>query len=201
MTIFQAGISGQNLKRGNSVGTGIYNVFEALQQVAFIQYDDQLLGTEIDSRDYIAELFGKSPDRGVDIENCDDAVGHHQLFECPLDADCLDRVGGFADAGSVDETEGGAVDVEDFLDGVTGSAGDRGDYRPILAKQRVEQGALAGIGGTHYRNWNTSADGVAQTEGIRQLFQLQKGGIQQGYQLVTVGEFNLVFTEVQLQLH
>lgn len=57
-----------------------------------------------------------------------------------LYANLLYLISSLADAGSVDKTEGDALDVDNVFDGVSCRAMHVGDNRPLILQQTVEQG-------------------------------------------------------------
>jgi len=96
------------------------------------------------------------------VEHQEDEGGFREGGVGAVDADGLDGVAGFADAGGVDEAEGDAGDVDGVLDGVSGGAGDVGDYGAVLAEQGVEQGALAGVDGSDDGDGDAVLDRIAE---------------------------------------
>jgi hypothetical protein len=80
------------------------------------------------------------------IDDFDDEVGAFEFLVGALDADALDFVATFAEAGGIDEAEGDAVDLDDFLDGVAGGAGGGADDGALEAEQAIEQAAFADVG-------------------------------------------------------
>ena len=66
----------------------------------------------------------------------------------PLDAELLDQIVGFGDAGGIEQGHREAIDHGGFGDDIAGGAGDRRDDGPVAAQQQIEQTALADIGTT-----------------------------------------------------
>ena len=88
---------------------------------------------------------GRRGEAGVD--DGEDEVGGGELGVGAGDAGGFDGVaGGGAEAGGVDEAEGEAVEVDDFLDGVAGGAGEVADDGALEAQQLIEEAAFAGVG-------------------------------------------------------
>ena len=75
----------------------------------------------------------------------DDRVGALDLGPAARDADALDFVGAFAQAGGVDDVDRHALDLDRLADLVARRAGRRRDDRQLGAGERVEERALADV--------------------------------------------------------
>ena len=119
-----------------------------------------------------------------------------------LDADAFHYVGGLADAGSVDEAEGDAAQVDGVFDDVACGAVDVAHDGSLFAKEGVEEGGLAHIGLADDGHGNAVLDGIAYTEGVGEARDgaLDVGGYLREF--AAVGKLELlVVAEVELQLH
>ena len=109
-----------------------------------------------DEDDAAAAFVGVAADRGVagcyaicrvDDEECD--VGRFKMAARHDDAEFFGHHFGFAlaaDAGSIDEAELVALEVDDLVDGVTRGSGDGRDDGAAGAGERVEQRGFADVG-------------------------------------------------------
>ncbi len=70
----------------------------------------------------------------------------------PLDAKLLDQIGGFRDAGGVEQGDRQPGDDRALGDHIAGGARDRCHDGPFAAQQQVEQAALANIGAANQRD-------------------------------------------------
>ena len=91
--------------------------------------------------------FGVDAFGGVD-ENQGD-IGFLHGFAAALDADLLDHVVGFAQAGGVDDVHGHAVERDLFAHGVARGAGDVGNDGHFIARKRIKQAGFAHVWRAH----------------------------------------------------
>jgi hypothetical protein len=135
------------------------------------------------------------------VEQVDDDAGLLYLLKGSAHPNRLDGVGGFADAGSVDEAEADAPDGYFVFDGIAGGACDFGYDGSLLIEQGVEQGGLAcvGLAGDGYRH--PVLDNVAQGEGVGEASGDCVNAQDELLQVVTVGKLHVFLAEVQLQLN
>ena len=82
----------------------------------------------------MAKVAGRTASDGPGLAGVGDfqqQVGGLDLADGALDALRLDPVGGLADTGGIDQAQRNSMQIDDFLDGVAGGAGDVADDGPF----------------------------------------------------------------------
>jgi hypothetical protein len=89
-----------------------------------------------------------------------------------FDTYLLYLVSGLAYAGSVDETEGDALDINRILNGVAGGAVNVGNDGTVFVEQTVEQGRFPYVGLANDGNRDTLFDGFSCLKGTNEFFEM-----------------------------
>ena len=76
-----------------------------------------------------------------------------------------------------------------------------GNDRTVFAEKGVEQGALAGVGGSCYSDRNAVLDGVAETEGVDETTDVRDDFDKQIVKSRPVCKLDFLFAEVELEFH
>lgn len=93
------------------------------------------------------------------------------------DAGVLEEVLGRADACGIDEADGDAAEIDDFLEGVAGGAGEMADDGALVTEEAIEQAGFAGIGRAADDGAQALAEDVALISGAQEPGDLRAGGI------------------------
>ena len=114
------------------------------QQVAFI-VGQQAQGHR---REHLRHR--RQPGGGVArIQHHQGEIGGFQFGTSAAHAFAFDRIAALAQAGGVHQRQFQTIQAHGFTQNIPGGAGNVGDDGAIAAGQRVQQGALAGVGRTH----------------------------------------------------
>ncbi len=100
------------------------------------------MGVSGDGGVELADAFGGVDDQQRDVGAFEMLAGHHYRKFFGHEA----RLAFAADAGSIDETEGAAVVLDDFVDGVARGAGNRGDDGAVGRGEAIQQRGFADVG-------------------------------------------------------
>ena len=124
-----------------------------------------LFFTQIDN---VLILLGKRLGAVADEQH---QVGFLHCLLGALHADGLHGVGGFPDAGGVDEPQPGGAQHHRFLHRIPGGAGDIGDDHPVVACQGIEQAGLSHVGLAHNGGGNALPENSSLAVGLQQAVQ------------------------------
>lgn len=117
-----------------------------------------------------------------------------------FDAHLLEPVLGLVQTRRIDEAEEHAVDVDALLYRVAGRAGDFGDHGTLVADQSVHEGAFPDVGPADDDYRDPLFEGVSEGEAFVQPGDFLFDPLHLTPQGRTVGELDILFREVELQL-
>ena len=147
-------------------------------------------------------LFGRWGDVGIGdtwLGEKEDDAGTLNGTKAAFDAHLLNLVFGVSDAGSIDETEEDARNLDGVLDDVTRSALDVADDGSVVTKESVEKGGFAYVGGTDNGYGDAVAEGLAGLEGGGEAgdFLVDVGG--ELTKLGAIGKLHVFLAEIQFE--
>ena len=99
-----------------------------------------------------------------------------------LDAGVFEEIIGGADAGGIDEADGDAAEVDDFLEGVAGGAGEMAYDGALVTEEAVEEAGFAGIGLAEDYGAKALAEDLALVGGAEEAGDFGADGIELGEQ-------------------
>jgi hypothetical protein len=102
------------------------------------------------------------------INHFENEISAFEFVLGALNADAFDLVGAFSKACGVDESQGYAMDLNDFLDGIAGGSCCGADNGTLESKEAIEQAAFADVRLTDDDSSGAVAENAALFGGIQQ---------------------------------
>ena len=131
------------------------------------------------------------------VADVNDQISLFHGFLRAFHAHGFDAVGGFPDAGGVDEAKAGVAHHDGFFHGVPGGASHFGDDDPVITGQGVQQAGLTDIGLANNGGGNALAKDAALTVGVQELFQSLGVGLQSAFIGIQTKIFNILVGIIQ----